>query len=216
VWIPIRENEGLILFSIGRGTVPPSPKGAKGFFLSAVKFIWKGSLENPPDPLFKGEMEGGHFKNMERYTDNRDGTISDTRTGLMWEEGYAYNETGNYVDWYDANDYIDRLNEKQLGGHTDWRLPDKLELQSLYELGLAFESRGRTFLLHIDPVFEIGYGSGFWTWRSRLAGAQAFQFDTGDRYWYPKASASATVRAVRLNMNPFKLIRNGQENPEGE
>ena len=143
----------------------------------------------------------------DRYTDNNDGTLTDGATGLMWQESYAYAETGNYVDWYEAHAYIDRLNAKQLGGHCDWRLPDRVELQSLYEISLPFESRGRTYILHIDPVFEFGYGSCFWTWRSRLSGALGFMFDVGEMNWFPKGSVSATVRAVRSNMNPFQLLQ---------
>jgi len=143
----------------------------------------------------------------DRYTDNGDGTLTDSVTGLMWQESYGYAETGNYVTWYDAEHYVEGLNLKQLGGHTDWRLPNKLELQSVYELKHEFESRGRTYVLHIDPMFEIGYGSCFWTWQTRLSGAMGFGFDIGESFWYPQGSLSGTVRAVRLNMNPFKLIR---------
>lgn len=150
----------------------------------------------------------------DRYTDNNDGTLTDQVTGLMWQESYAYAETGNYVDWYEAQKYIARLNANQLGGHADWRLPDKLELQSLYEINFSFESRGRTYMLHIDPIFEFGYGSCFWTWRSRLSGALGFMYDVGEMNWFPKGSVSATIRAVRSNMNPFKLLLPYEKNTQ--
>lgn len=146
-------------------------------------------------------------RGIERYVDHGDGTLTDSYTDLMWQESYAYAETGNYINWYDAGDYVADLNRRQLGGHTDWRLPIKLELQSVYELRHEFTSRGRTYVLHIDPVFEIGYGSCFWTWHTRLSGAMGFAFDIGENFWLPQGSLSATVRAVRGNMNPFKLIR---------
>lgn len=142
-----------------------------------------------------------------RYIDNNNGTITDSWTGLMWQESYAYVETGNYLNWYEANDYIKRLNERVLGGYHDWRLPNRLEIQSLYEIGHAFESNSRTYILHIDPIFEFSYGSCFWTNKTRLSAALGFEFDVGDMHWYPQASASATVRAVRLDMNQFKLLR---------
>jgi len=148
----------------------------------------------------------------DRYTSNNDGTLTDQATGLMWQESYAYAETGNYVNWYEAQDYIVGLNQNKLGGHADWRLPDKLELQSLYEINYSFESRGRTFVLHIDPVFEFGYGSCFWTWRSRLSGALGFMYDVGEMNWFPKGSISGTIRAVRSNMNPFKLLQAYEKN----
>ncbi|HJL72688.1 MAG TPA: DUF1566 domain-containing protein, partial [Nitrospinaceae bacterium] len=143
----------------------------------------------------------------QRFIDNDNGTITDTLTGLMWQEGYAYRETGNYISWYDASDYIEKLNQQKLGGVSDWRLPSKLEIQSLYEFALAFQSRGKTFTLHIDPIFEFGYGSCFWTSKTRLSGALGFEFDAGDIHWYPQGSISGTVRAVRLNSDPSILIK---------
>ena len=142
-----------------------------------------------------------------RFIDKDNGTILDSFTGLMWQEGYAYRETGNYISWYDANDYIEKLNQQKLGKYYDWRLPNKLEIQSLYEIAYPFLSRGKTFILHIDPIFEFGYGSCFWTSRTRLSAALGFEFDAGDTHWYPKGSMSATVRAVRLNSDPSILVK---------
>ncbi len=118
-----------------------------------------------------------------RFRDNEDETITDALTGLMWQESYAYPETGNYISWYEANEYIEKLNVNKLGGYSDWRLPSRLEIQSLYKIAHPFESRGRTFTLHIDPVFEFSYGSCFWTSRTRLSAALGFEFDTGDIHW---------------------------------
>ena len=142
----------------------------------------------------------------QRFIDNHNKTITDSLTGLMWQEGYAYRETGNYIDWDDANDYIEKLNQQKLGGVSDWRLPSKLEIQSLYEIERPFQSRGKTFFLHIDPVFEFGYGSCFWTSRTRLSAALGFEFDVGDAHWYPQGSVSGTVRAARLNIDSSILI----------
>ena len=44
-----------------------------------------------------------------RFRDNEDKTILDSLTGLMWQESYAYLETGNNISWYDAQLYIDCL-----------------------------------------------------------------------------------------------------------
>ena len=91
----------------------------------------------------------------QRFIGNDNGTITDSCTGLMWQEGYAYRETGNYISWYDANGYIEKLNKQKLGKFFDWRLPNKLEIQSLYEIAHPFQSRGKTFVLHIDPVLSL-------------------------------------------------------------
>lgn len=145
--------------------------------------------------------------NMEtRFIDNEDKTISDTLTGLVWQESYAYVETGNNISWYDAQNYIEKLNRQKLAGYSDWRLPGRLEIQSLYEVALPFKSRGKTFILHINPVFEFSYGSCFWTSKTRLSAALGFEFDAGDIHWYPKGSLVGTVRAVRNKWSPNQLI----------
>ena len=141
-----------------------------------------------------------------RFIDNEDKTIFDSLTGLMWQESYAYRETGNNISWYDAQLYIEKLNQNRLGGYNDWRLPKRLEIQSLYEVALPFKSRGKTFILHIDPIFEFSYGSCFWTSKTRLSAAIGFEFDVGDIHWYPKASLTGTVRAVRNKWLAHKLI----------
>lgn len=141
-----------------------------------------------------------------RFTDNRNGTLNDTLTGLTWQESYAYVETGNYIDWYDANEYIGKLNRQELGGHADWRLPTRLEIQSLYKISHPFTSRGKTFILHIDPIFEFSYGNCFWTGETRLSAALGFEFDQGDMHWYPQGSLSASVRAVRGGFDPRLMV----------
>ncbi|MBT5027079.1 MAG: DUF1566 domain-containing protein [Nitrospinaceae bacterium] len=142
----------------------------------------------------------------QRFIEQGNGTISDLRTSLMWQEGYAYVETGNNISWYDAQDYINMLNSEKLGGHGDWRLPGRLEIQSLYEIAKPFQSRGKTFILHIDPIFEFSYGCCFWTSKTRLSAALGFEFDKGDMHWYPKGSLTGTVRAVRNSWQPRLMV----------
>lgn len=60
----------------------------------------------------------------ERCVDNGDGTVTDTQTNLMWQDGSI-----GRVDWYEAKNYVQKLG---LGGHTDWRMPNNEEIQGLY------------------------------------------------------------------------------------
>ena len=66
----------------------------------------------------------------QRFVEDGNRTIKDVHTGLVWQESYAYVETGNNISWYDAQDYISKLNREKLGGYEDWRLPDRLEIQT--------------------------------------------------------------------------------------
>jgi hypothetical protein len=70
------------------------------------------------------------------YVNHGDGTLSDTNTGLMWQveeetEKKQYGEALMYCQMLD------------LGGHQDWRLPGKEELQVLARAG--FEALKRDF-----------------------------------------------------------------------
>jgi hypothetical protein len=80
-----------------------------------------------------GELQKGLAR---AYTDNGDGTITDARTGLMWEklsdDGSLHDRDGTYT-WADA--FAVKIAGLNAGGgfagHTDWRLPNMDELQSL-------------------------------------------------------------------------------------
>ena len=45
----------------------------------------------------------------ERFTDNKDGTISDSKTGLMWMKNDSYLHSGHWLNWYEAKTYIKNL-----------------------------------------------------------------------------------------------------------
>jgi hypothetical protein len=73
-----------------------------------------------------------------RFTDNGDGTVTDTQTGLIWQQA----DDGVLRDWEDANEYCTDL---VLGGYSDWSLPSLDELKSIVD-----ESRVAPAC---DPVF---------------------------------------------------------------
>lgn len=71
------------------------------------------------------------------YTDHGNGTVTDTRTGLMWKqcvEGLSGEEcqTGSaqLFTWYDA---LAQAEVSTFAGYTDWRLPNIKELTGLVE-----------------------------------------------------------------------------------
>jgi hypothetical protein len=92
-----------------------------------------------------------------RFTDNGDGTVTDTCTGLMWQKETAdVNKNGSIGDedrpeWVDALKYCERLS---FAGHDDWRLPNVRELQSIVDYG--------RFSPAIDPVFGA-FSDGYWS-----------------------------------------------------
>ena len=86
----------------------------------------------PPQSLgVKTEMyvrfvRGNPNYGVNNFIDNGDGTISDTKTGLMWQKA----DDGTLRKWKDALGYADTLT---LALHNDWRLPNAKELQSIVD-----------------------------------------------------------------------------------
>ena len=82
-----------------------------------------------------GEIQAGATLS---YTDNGDGTITDNNTKLMWEKlsmDSSIHDVGNPYTWANAFAvHIAGLNAGSgFAGHTDWRLPNVKELQSIID-----------------------------------------------------------------------------------
>ena len=61
-----------------------------------------------------------------RFTDNADGTVTDSVTGLIWQQG-----ENDRMNWYEALEFVKNMN---LAGHTNWRLPNIKELNTILNL----------------------------------------------------------------------------------
>jgi len=80
-----------------------------------------------------GELQKGLARH---YVDNGDGTVTDLNTGLMWEkksDDGSIHDQNNAYSWPDAfSVFIAGLNSGGgFAGHTDWRVPNVKELQSI-------------------------------------------------------------------------------------
>ena len=86
----------------------------------------------------------------QRFVDNGDGTVTDRRTGLLWQktpcdvngDGTA---TGDDVVGKDGAVAV--AGNLVLGGRGGWRVPNSAELSTLIEIQNSYE-------LGIDPVFD--------------------------------------------------------------
>src|ERR1700730_18540041 len=74
------------------------------------------------------------------FTDNGDGTVTHTLTGLMWKrcsEGQTWNSGTSTCDGTAAPESWSQALfagvSDLTGGHTDWRLPNRKELESTLE-----------------------------------------------------------------------------------
>ena len=139
-----------------------------------------------------------------RYLDNDDGTITDTKTGLMWMKKDSYLHSGHWLNWHEVHDYVRQLNDEGFAQHSDWQLPTREELKTLYESEKINSSQvGSEMKIHTDPIFEKnGTGS---LWSSEVNGnynAFGVVFNTGAVFNSNKKSRSRkATRAVRINTN---------------
>jgi len=117
---------------------------------------------------------------------NGDGTVTDTETGLMWQQG-----SDSDMNWKEALAYCESL---ELGGHNDWRLPSREELRSIVD----YEK--------YDPAIDTEYflNTDSWDYWSATTYASpgvtdyawCVKFSYGLDYYDPK-SYSRYVRGVR-------------------
>lgn len=68
-----------------------------------------------------------------RFQKNGNGTVLDTKTGLMWQAQDSYHELKHGMNWYEALEYVNGKNAEKFAGHNDWRLPSMDELNALWD-----------------------------------------------------------------------------------
>ncbi len=84
-----------------------------------------------------------------QYRNNEDGTVTDSRTGLMWQKSYEIRE--NILE---VRQQVDRLNKNKFAGFKDWRIPTLEEIASLVEIKSSAKlNSGRQS--YLEPIFDV-------------------------------------------------------------
>ncbi len=112
-----------------------------------------------------------------RFIDNGNGTVSDTKTGLMW----ANKDNGNDINWANAKSYCDNYTG---GGYTGWRLPTQDELAGIYNKNSKKSYKSPDFI-----------SLTYYLWGSETHGSKAacFGFRFGDRGWDGRAGVGRAL-----------------------
>ncbi len=63
--------------------------------------------------------------------DNKDGTITDPNSGLMWKQTDAWLDTHVFYTWATQPEYVEKINKETFAGHSDWRIPTKADCMTL-------------------------------------------------------------------------------------
>jgi len=134
----------------------------------------------------------------QRYAKFLDGTILDKKNNLMWMSHDYWQMEHKWVNWYTANEYAQRMNNKKFAGYNDWRLP------SVKEASLLYERRKRNTdkdgdKIFIDSIFPKGSGWSTWTNEHKQNKALVVSFkDEGGKSFQDKVTATdAFLRLVR-------------------
>lgn len=130
------------------------------------------------------DVEGSY----ERFTDNGNGTVTDSQTGLMWVKDA---DSGAQVDWWDAKTFA---TNEDAGGHADWRLPQVWELYTLVD-----EREGNPSL-QSDHPFDGVRNAEYWSetkYEDFLAFAYYVRFSDGWVDYSNKGMPAGHVWCVR-------------------
>ncbi len=94
----------------------------------------------------------------ERFTDNGDGTVTDTRTGLMW----AQTDNMGHINWHDAKLYCENI---ILSKYNDWRMPTIEELETLFDRSMDAHETICGRKVRSSPQIELSCG---FVWSSEV------------------------------------------------
>ena len=113
----------------------------------------------------------------EHYIKYANGIVYDSKTGLEWIAG-----PGRNMNWGEAKQWAEGL---EMEG-SDWRMPTRKELETLYQEGKG--KRNMTRLLET---------AAWWVWSAELddsASSSLFDFSHGTRDWHSRTPRAYAVR----------------------
>jgi hypothetical protein len=108
------------------------------------------------DPIASCTVEIAGFENQTgRFVNNGDGTVKDTKTGLIWIQA-PIEKTMSYED---AQKYADNL---EFAGSSSWRLPTFTELEAMMKCSMAMDVQYEFTWLNSNGFSNI-QAATYWT-----------------------------------------------------
>jgi hypothetical protein len=191
IWLLDRGTEGppyitAAYFPVAAAEYWTSTTDPSGSSHCATVTLTIGMMNYPDKTDSYAAMAVRGANSLQQFHDNGDGTVSDLTTGLTWQQ-----DSVQGIPWKDALAYCRDLN---LGGYSDWRLPDVNELISLVDYSHSSPS--------IDEQYFTTTSTHYWsstTYPSDPGKAYHVCFLRGRTEVYGKSDkgAASHVRAVR-------------------
>src|ERR1700733_2149990 len=131
------------------------------------------------------------------FTNNRDGTISDNATRLMWEVectgarcGYLHDKDTKYT-WASAvSQHMASLNTSRFAGYSDWRVPNLLELLTLWNLSKAAGS------VNDSPTFDAFNSCKSNCGVTECSCTPTYSYQNGGFYWASTAQPNTKMAFI--------------------
>ncbi len=132
-----------------------------------------------------------------KFVDNGDGTIQDNLSNIAWSKKDSMQIFGDWANFEEALAFIDELNKKDYLGFHDWRMPEREEIEKLFDPEMVLQARSNQEV-HISNLFEPGGGNGSWCLPFDQQAAFYFSYQSGISQAYDKDFTQGYVRPVRL------------------
>lgn len=139
-----------------------------------------------------------------RFSDNGDGTMRDNLTGLVWTQDGQVAGDRQFKTWQEALDYVAGMNAgaNPNFGHTDWRLPNILELLSLSNHGVPNPAN---WLVSQGFVNVFGTNSRNFYWSSTTLASHP------DKSWIFNVLSDTTFALFKTSVGSVWPVRAGQK-----
>ena len=178
-----------------------------------VSVVQADSSDSSKDEIFGGQILSLTEKKPElkpsndpRFKDNNDGTVTDLQEGLMWKKIDLYQEKKIWSSWEESQKLIESFNKEAYAKYSDWRLPTRKELKSLYEEDkkVPWKYYWTENVIHIDPIFGYSHCC-FWSselykdkyaWGFNYIGGKDYPSMKGGGQYHLSLSTIRPVRSV--------------------
>lgn len=132
---------------------------------------------------------------------NKELTVLDRQTGLMWQKGDSFHDLKKGLNWYDALEYVGGKNSEKYAGYNDWRLPTMNELNALWDSSRSIKSKDGEL---IGLSAEFAGGGSYYLWSGDERGLDnVWYFGLGQKENYFNLKDLADLdQGVKMVRNP--------------